>query len=337
MTKTRHLIASAPIAIAAMAALHALPAHAQEAPPANAQDAPILALETLPQASSPAPAPVAIASQPPAAASATTPTATAPVLPVEPVAAEPVLPETQPVQIEQAEPVEPVSADPAPVRPATNARETYARESTPASEPAAVISVSENEGVAASAMPVTDNTMETPIVAESELAPIPEPIRDESSAALLFALLGIGGIGLVVAFLLMRRRRRTTDVPTIERPVVAAPMTIDREPVVTALDEAPHRELPVDPAPTQPTSDVAVPLPVQLPESRRERGRLLRSLIEARPDRANPFRSYKARAKRARLILQSIGTRFTNRKPGIDLSQYTNVWPELRGWRPAAA
>ena len=331
MTKTRHLIASAPIAIAAMAALHTLPAHAQEAPPASAQDAPILALETLPQASSPAPAPVAIASQPPAAASATTPTATAPVLPVEPVAAEPVLPETQPVQIEQAEPVEPVSADPAPVRPATNARE-----STHAAEPAAAISVSDNEGVAASAMPVTDNTMETPIVAESELAPIPEPIRDESSAALLFALLGIGGIGLV-AFLLMRRRRRTTDVPTIERPVVAAPMTIDREPVVTALDEAPHRELPVDPAATQPTSDVAVPLPVQLPESRRERGRLLRSLIEARPDRANPFRSYKARAKRARLILQSIGTRFTNRKPGIDLSQYTNVWPELRGWRPAAA
>ena len=186
-------------------------------------------------------------------------------------------------------------------------------------------------------MPVTATTMETPIVAESELAPIPEPIRDESSAALVFALLGIGGIGLVVVFLLMRRRRRTTDVPTIERPVVAAPMTIDREPVVTALDEAPHRELPVDPAATQPTSDVAVPLPVQLPESRRERGRLLRSLIEARPDRANPFRSYKARAKRARLILQSIGTRFTNRKPGIDLSQYTNVWPELRGWRPAAA
>ena len=336
MTKTRHLIASAPIAIAAMAALHTLPAHAQEVPPASAQDAPILALETLPQASSPAPAPVAIASQPPAAASATTPTTTAPVLPVEPVAAEPVLPETQPVQIEQAEPVEPVSADPAPVRPATNVRETYARESTPASEPAAAISVSENEGVAASAMPVTDSAMETPIVAESELAPIPEPIRDESSAALLFALLGIGGIGLV-AFVLMRRRRRTTDVPTIERPVVAAPMTLDREPVVAGYDEAPQRELPVDPAPTQPTSDGAVPLPAQLPESRRERGRLLRRMIEARPDRANPFRSSKARAKRARLILQSIGTRFTNRKPGIDLSQYTNVWPELRGWRPAAA
>ena len=58
-------------------------------------------------------------------------------------------------------------------------------------------------------------------------------------------------------------------------------------------------------------------------------------MINARPDRANPFASHKARAKRARLILQSIGTRFTDRKPGIDLSQYANVWPELRGWQPA--
>ena len=336
MTKTRHLIASAPIAIAAMAALHTLPARAQQAPPVSTQDAPILALETLPQTSSPASAPVAIASQPPAPASATTPTTPAPALPVEPVAAEPVLPETQPIEIEEAEPVEPVNADPVPVRPATTTRETNARESTPAAEPVAAISMSENEGVAASAMPVTDSAMEAPVVAESELAPISEPIRDGSSAALLFALLGIGGIGLV-AFVLMRRRRRTTDVPTIERPAVSAPMIIDREPVVTAYDEAPHRDSPVDPSYPSPKSDVAVPLPAELPKSRRERGRLLKRMVEARPDRANPFRSYKARAKRARLILQSIGTRYTNRKPGIDLSQYTNVWPELRGWRPAAA
>jgi len=57
--------------------------------------------------------------------------------------------------------------------------------------------------------------------------------------------------------------------------------------------------------------------------------------VSVAQDRASPFASHKARAKRARLILQSIGTRFTDRKPGIDLSQYANVWPELRGWRPA--
>ena len=86
---------------------------------------------------------------------------------------------------------------------------------------------------------------------------------------------------------------------------------------------------------TATSNGAAVDLPSELPPSRAERGRLLQRMINARPDRANPFASHKARAKRARLILQSIGTRFTDRKPGIDLSQYANVWPELRGWQPA--
>jgi len=63
----------------------------------------------------------------------------------------------------------------------------------------------------------------------------------------------------------------------------------------------------------------------------------LRDMIAAKPDRANPFRSRGARAKRARLILQSLGRDFEKRKPRIDLSEYANVWPALRGWQPATA
>jgi hypothetical protein len=115
-------------------------------------------------------------------------------------------------------------------------------------------------------------------------------------------------------------------------------MVIDSEPYVTTLDAQPPRIPAQDPVrPATPASTGAVELPVEPPRSEAERGRLIERMIAAKPDRANPFTSHKARAKRARLILQSIGTRFTDRKPGIDLSQYTNVWPELRGWRPATA
>ena len=128
------------------------------------------------------------------------------------------------------------------------------------------------------------------------------------------------------------------SVPVIEQPVVAEPLSRDTETVRTTYNSEPAPAMRAEPiTPVTSNKDVAVELPSEAPRNPAERDRLLKRMIDAKPDRANPFASHKARAKRARLILQSLGTRFTDRKPGIDLSQYTNVWPELRGWRPATA
>ena len=45
--------------------------------------------------------------------------------------------------------------------------------------------------------------------------------------------------------------------------------------------------------------------------------------------RANPFSARKARRHPAKLILASLGRRFENGPPKIDLSQYPNNWPAL--------
>ena len=80
-----------------------------------------------------------------------------------------------------------------------------------------------------------------------------------------------------------------------------------------------------------------VALPEEMPETFEERDALLKELVAAQPDKANPFTSTRARARRAKLIMQSLGRDFTSRKPRIDLSEYTNRWPALRGWQPATA
>ncbi|MEZ5680012.1 MAG: hypothetical protein R3E14_01825 [Erythrobacter sp.] len=313
MTKTRHLIASAPIAIAAMAALSATPSMSQETP--------VIVLDV--------PTPVAT-SQPVITIPEVAPTSTPETIeaaPVEPVAA-------------TGTPIAEPAPEPAPAR--TKATSSY----TPAEAVAPAAATAQPSPDAVPIDPVeTDSALpvagadELPI-AQAELAPVPEPIRDISSAALLFGLLAAGGVGLAAFFLLRSRHRKVAEVPVIEKPVVARQVSpIEREPVVTSHDEAPiMAAAPVDPGrPLEPSNGAAVELPPVAPTSEAERGRLISRMIAARPDRANPFQSHKARAKRARLILQSIGTRFTDRKPGIDLSQYTNVWPELRGWRPATA
>ena len=74
-----------------------------------------------------------------------------------------------------------------------------------------------------------------------------------------------------------------------------------------------------------------------MPETFEERDALLKELVAAEPDRANPFVSARARARRAKLIMQSLGRSFQSRKPRIDLSEYSHRWPALRGWQPATA
>ena len=86
-----------------------------------------------------------------------------------------------------------------------------------------------------------------------------------------------------------------------------------------------------------PHAGAAVALPQELPESYEEREALFYRMVEARPDRANPFTDRKARMKRARLIMQSLGRDFGDAEPWIDLSQYPNNWPELANRSAAAA
>ena len=194
-----------------------------------------------------------------------------------------------------------------------------------------------SESEAAGQQPLAAATAPESATPAAELTPVQDPVSDGSGAALLFALLAVGGVGLA-AFLLFRSRRRKRDeeVPVIEQPVVAEPLSRDTGTVGTTYNSEPAPAMRAEPiTPMTSNKDVAVELPSEAPRNPAERDRLLKRMIDAKPDRANPFASHKARAKRARLILQSLGTRFTDRKPGIDLSQYSNVWPELRGWRPA--
>ena len=81
----------------------------------------------------------------------------------------------------------------------------------------------------------------------------------------------------------------------------------------------------------------SVALPARVPEDFAERDALMKRMIAARPDRANPFTDRGARTRRARLILQSLGRDFGDTEPWIDLSQYPNNWPELAHKRSAAA
>lgn len=310
MTKHRHLLASAPLALMAIAALPATPAFAQETPTI------VLDVPT----TSPAPTP--------SAATLPAPTVTQPiVLPAEePVAT--TAAEATPAQIERtasrsiARTTRPTAS-----APAAAPREAAPVTATPVAAPPPAAALPQTAATAASAAPI-------------DLPPPPAPVNDNSLVAMIMSLLAMGAIGLAALLLFRSQRRRVKTVPTMPPPITPA------TPVAPLANETPLAPTPVarpammsEPigAAYQAPAGAAVALPAEAPQSEAERGRLLERMVAARPDRANPFHSHKARAKRARLILQSIGTRFTDRKPGIDLSQYTNVWPELRGWRPATA
>lgn len=323
MTKHCHLFASAPVAIAAMTALPLTPAAAQEAPEIVLDTQPIVMPTT-----SPAPATSALVMQ-------SSPT-------VQPVPATPV--------VEAAPEVTSVTAQQEDAAPTSTSRRSSPDAVTvTAAAPARTITtnVAEEPRLDGASTDAVEPMSAAAAVPVAESGPAPAPIEDNSQSALIMALLTAGAIGLAALLLVMARRKRRVKTPQIERPIVAreasaTPPIIDREPVVTAYDEPGERVTPTEtvyPAYETPasTNGAAVPLPAELPRSKAERRNLLQRMIAAKPDRANPFVSHKARAKRARLILQSIGTRFTDRKPGIDISQYANVWPELRGWRPAAA
>ena len=315
---TRTLLARcAPLAIAASAALPSIPAIAQDT--VTAEPVIVLPSETAPVAQ---PAPVIVLPEPvPAPSVSAVETA-----PAEPVSAAPVA--------RQAAPKTSVArtvAAPAPIEPTQ--------------------SVAAAAQVAPAPLPAQLPTK----VAESQrtVAPVPAA-RDNGTDELAFAgilgALGLAAVGGIAYAATRRRRRRSLDEtgdgsvayqpafdepiaePAIERPVIASAP----EPVATA----PAYSAPVAAAPAlarkAPNSD-PVALPSEVPATFEGRDALLKELVAAEPDRANPFASKRARARRAKLIMQSLGRSFQTRKPRIDLSEYTHRWPALRGWHPATA
>jgi hypothetical protein len=259
----------------------------------------------------------------------------------------------QPVPVSQApEPVivlpdfaTPV-AEPAPeAEPAPAAEEAAppARAATSQRAPAARTATTEPAPVAAPVPdPVSDAELPTeeaatpmavaPLAAEPIEPVAPAPAADENMTAVLalvlVALLGL--IGAIFAFAALRRRHPATAA----RKAARAPEPAAR-PVASVAEPAPEPAFDRDSVPAQPTArplssrGAAVPLPARLPDSYEERDALLQRMIDAPPDRANPFTDRRARLRRARLILQSLGRTFENATPWIDLSDNPENWPAL--------
>ena len=189
---------------------------------------------------------------------------------------------------------------------------------------------------------------ERPVAVEQAAAPADDTgdTNTEFVLGALLAALAAGGLGaLLVA---SRRRARATATPVIERPRVTAQSPRAGIVQSTAFRAAPSPQQeperswrPVTGSSTPTTglghSGAAVALPRKLPDTVSERRALLDRMVAAQPDRANPFRTPKARRHRAKLIMQSIGRTFATGKSRIDFSQYPMNWPELAASRTVAA
>ncbi|MBO9517073.1 MAG: hypothetical protein J7493_03295 [Porphyrobacter sp.] len=183
----------------------------------------------------------------------------------------------------------------------------------------------------------------TPVVEET---PAPAAGNELTDDLLPIALGGLAVLALAAWGFVAIGRRKPVErrAATIIRP---APRPVERPAVETvavapaAVPVQPVRNWSQTPASAQPAgmahSGAGVSLPRTMPASFEERDALLKRMVAAKPDRANPFVGYKARMKRARLILQSLGRDFGEADPWIDLSQYSSNWPELSRSKTAAA
>jgi hypothetical protein len=252
---------------------------------------------------------------------------------------------------------EPAPADPV-VAPGTTSttRATAPQPAARTARPAASETAARATAVAASTAPVAPAVDEPLVPAEADaelppVAPIDEPANIQPTpeqATDITAVLGlilIALVGLVVAvfvFAALRRRRAAIVHAEPAQHRAAMPRETAPRPVATVAEPAPLAE-PVQamdraaPMRTLRTNGAAVPLPARLPESYEERSALLQRMIDAKPDRANPFTDRRARMRRARLILQSLGRKFDGTKPWIDLSDYLENWPELARQPQAAS
>lgn len=178
------------------------------------------------------------------------------------------------------------------------------RPATVAPAPAAVAVTAPAVEAAPVAAPVALDTFsadEPPAQPAATAAPVSD---DDSSSLLLFGLagaLGLGAMGLYAA----RRRRRVDRVdPASDYESAAAPV----EPVVAT----PPRTTLVGPAFTPMARWSEPRVPAAQPADNRalnlNRAALLNRMVAAEPDSNNPFKSDKARRRRARLMLQSLAS-----------------------------
>lgn len=319
------------------------PTTVQSPPPVVMQPAPV----TVPVQSAPAPQPTIVA---PGAdiLSGVAPTTSAPSQAQAPVAAAPVTPDTPT---------------------ATQTRRTAAAPAPTTRSPTAATSMAASAPPAEEAI-TTDRTATEPFAPEVEPVFVPPVALDSADAPEADAtairgpdLLDLAGYTIaallfiaLIAFIFRtsRKPKRYAAKPAQARPIERREPLPAAPPVQTAVPQAPlvppvdstafaAQQSTVAPMATYRRDPVAgrggaVPLPRHVPESFAERDALVKRMVAASPDRANPFRSYKARAHRAKLILQSIGHHFTDRDPWIDLSAYPDIWPEVANRRfPHAA
>lgn len=318
MSNKSHLTRSATLAIAASLALGSPPLLAQEvaALPVTASPPPAVVVPDVPPVTPPAAAPIVV-----------------PDVTVPEAAAEP------------AEPVAPTPRAEAPVRSSASPR-------APAERPAAAVpSVPEPAPVAETPVDATAATEPefAPVAVEPIAAPEALPTTEQTRAYdnTMAVVLGIlAALALIVlGFFALRRKgpKRYAAGPRVDRPVPAVRSEPLAEPVAAPLGQAlaypraafgaaAHR-----PATGLSHAGAAVALPREIPQTYEEREALLKRMVAAKPDRANPFRSRRARFHRARLILASLGRDFKDADPWIDLSQYSSNWPELARRQSAAA
>ncbi len=346
--------------LAQEAAAPAAPAQTEAIAPEPGPSLPVLVSPVAPQ-QSPAPAqqvPVPTAADLPggAAGQASSPPSPAPAPGTSPSN---IVTTSNPVVQEIPEQPEQAAASPA-----GNSEARVAQANEPASAPAATPAPA-NESVTTieePPLPIAEEAADEPLFVAPQpfIEPLPESVpqadgtaNDVGLIAGAISLLALLVLGLLV-FLGLRRRRAVVAVPRVERPMVK-PTAKSREPLksiaATVPDEAapekrPERDirdwaLPLsarqDPPQSQlregegglPHAGAAIALPRKAPAALEERKALLDRMVAAQPDRANPFRSRKARRHRARLILQSLGRKFENGTSNIDFSQYPMNWPEL--------
>jgi hypothetical protein len=315
MKHQNHTAWSATAAIAAALALTSSPLAAQDA------DAPVTAA---PAAQPVEPAPPAVASP--------TPTIEIPDVAIPAAsgaaASEPVVESTSTVKTTTTTTVAPA------------ARKTRHTTVTRTTAPAVVAPVAAVPPPANDIAPLPAETVDTmPIAAAPVPAAEPTPAQTENVTGTLgLILLGLLALAILTVGLMFFRRRNPVMSETIEDPLLTRSMAAEpivepvAEPVIATPMATPtmiHRRDAMPVAGALPSEGAAIDLPATLPESYEERTRLFERMVDARPDKANPFTDRHARMRRARLIMQSIGVTF-DREPRIDLSQYPNNWPELR-------
>ena len=232
-------------------------------------------------------------------------------------------------------------ANTAPAKAATETR-TSPSAATPANSTADLPAAPANTNDAVIPAPVVAPV--APIAAPAAATPVAQTDNGSGLALTIIALL-IAFALAVIGFMAFRRRNPAQMVaPSVERPRVTAKPVLTAQPAVSPVTATTRdASFPAFHAVPQPVKDSAKPLatrstgnnrgavalPRKMPETFEERDALIKRMVEAAPDRANPFRSRKARLHRARLILQSLGQSFTDRDPWIDLSEYPDNWPEL--------